>query len=149
MLLAGWVHSIRDHGGITFLDLRDQYGLTQVVVTEEMVGRLRRESALSVRGRVVGRAEETVNPGIATGSVELKAERIEIVGPCLNTLPFEVEGSKEVKEELRLKYRYLDLRNPQVHDKIILRAEIIKFLRREMEALGFTEIQTPILANSS
>jgi aspartyl-tRNA synthetase len=148
-LLAGWVHTIRDHGGIIFIDLRDQYGVTQVVVTEEMAAGLRKETSVSVRGKVLKRDEDTINPLIATGRIELKASEIEIVGECLNVLPFDIESSKDVKEELRLKYRYLDLRNPKVHDKIILRSEVIKYLRREMEDLGFTEIQTPILANSS
>jgi aspartyl-tRNA synthetase len=110
---------------------------------------LRKEMALSIRGSVLKRDEETFNPNISTGRVELKAKEIEIAGDCINVLPFDIESSKDVKEELRLKYRYLDLRNPKVHDKIILRSEVIKYLRREMEDLGFTEIQTPILANSS
>ncbi|MDR0852444.1 MAG: aspartate--tRNA ligase [Clostridiales Family XIII bacterium] len=147
--LAGWIHTIRDHGGIVFVDLRDQYGVTQVVVTEEQVNALSKEMTISVSGTVLKRAEETYNKNIATGSVELKAETIEILGTCKNALPFEIETSRETKEELRLKYRYLDLRNPKLADNIFLRAEVIKFLRKQMEDLGFTEIQTPILANSS
>jgi aspartyl-tRNA synthetase len=147
--LAGWIHTIRDHGGVVFLDLRDQYGVTQVVLRDEMVEALRKEMSVSISGEVLKRDEETVNPLILTGSVEVKAEAIEILGACRTNLPFEIEHSKDTKEELRLKYRYLDLRNPQVHDKIVLRAEIIKHLRREMDGLGFLEVQTPILANSS
>jgi aspartyl-tRNA synthetase len=132
-----------------FVDLRDRYGMTQVVVRGEDAMRLHRESVISVSGGVRGRDEETFNPNIATGEVELVADDIEILGECLHTLPFEIESSKETKEELRLKYRYLDLRNPEVADKMLLRAEVIKDLRQRMDALGFTEIQTPILANSS
>jgi aspartyl-tRNA synthetase len=147
--LAGWVHSIRDHGGVMFVDLRDQYGVTQVVVGGEDALRLHKESVISVSGTVRGRDEETYNPNIGTGKVELKAEAIETLGECSGTLPFEIESSKETKEELRLKYRYLDLRNPEVRDKMLLRTAVIKDLRERMDALGFTEIQTPILANSS
>ncbi|MDR2163707.1 MAG: aspartate--tRNA ligase [Clostridiales Family XIII bacterium] len=147
--LAGWVHSIRDHGGVMFVDLRDQYGVTQVVVSGEDATRLHRESVISVSGKVRARDEETFNPNLATGEVELKAAEIEVLGECRSVLPFEVESSKDTREELRLKYRYLDLRNPQVRDKMLLRSEVIKDLRGRMDALGFTEIQTPILANSS
>ncbi|MDR3225908.1 MAG: aspartate--tRNA ligase, partial [Clostridiales Family XIII bacterium] len=142
-------HTIRDHGGVLFVDLRDQHGVTQVVVSGEDALRLHKESVISVSGSVRGRDEETYNPNIGTGKVELKAEGIEILGECIHTLPFEIESSKETKEELRLKYRYLDLRNPDVRDKMLLRAEVIKDLRSRMDVLGFTEIQTPILANSS
>lgn len=147
--LAGWIHTIRNHGGIVFIDLRDQYGVTQVVVSDEQVRGLHKEMTVSVLGEVLLRDPETVNPAIATGTVELKAKNIELLGDCKHILPFEIETSKETKEELRLKHRYLDLRNPAVHDKIVLRAEIIRHLRREMELMGFLEIQTPILANSS
>jgi aspartyl-tRNA synthetase len=147
--LAGWVHTIRDHGGVVFVDLRDQYGVTQVVVRAGDEDALRKESVLSVYGEVEGRDAETINPNIATGRVELKAETLETLGACARALPFEIETSTETKEELRLKYRYLDLRNPQVMRRMVLRSEIIRFLRAEMEGLGFMEVQTPILANSS
>jgi aspartyl-tRNA synthetase len=147
--LAGWIHTIRNHGGIVFIDLRDQYGVTQVVVSDEQVRGLHKEMTISVFGKVLLRDPETVNPAIETGKVELKAANIELLGDCKNILPFEIETSKETKEELRLKHRYLVLRNPAVHDKIVLRAEVRRYLRREMESLGFLEIQTPILANSS
>ncbi|MDR1292838.1 MAG: Asp-tRNA(Asn)/Glu-tRNA(Gln) amidotransferase GatCAB subunit C, partial [Clostridiales Family XIII bacterium] len=147
--LAGWVHSIRDHGGVMFVDLRDQYGVTQVVVSGEDAMRLHRESVISASGRVRARDEETFNPGLSTGTVELKSEDITVLGECRSVLPFEIESSMDTKEELRLKYRYLDLRNPRVRDRMLLRAEVIKDLRSRMDALGFTEIQTPILANSS
>ena len=147
--LAGWIHTIRNHGGIVFLDLRDQYGVTQVVVTDEQVKNLRREMSISVLGKVLKRDEDTVNPLISTGRVELKAAEIEILGDCKSALPFEIENSKDTKEEIRLKYRFLDLRNPQVAGKLVLRSEIIKTIRASMEGMGFLEIQTPILANSS
>ncbi|MDR1496110.1 MAG: aspartate--tRNA ligase [Clostridiales Family XIII bacterium] len=147
--LAGWVHTIRDHGGVMFVDLRDQYGVTQVVVSGEDALRLRRESVISAAGKVRARDEETYNPNLATGKVELKADTIDILGECRRVLPFEIESSEDTKEELRLKYRYLDLRNPRVRDRMLLRSEVIKDVRTRMDALGFSEIQTPILANSS
>jgi aspartyl-tRNA synthetase len=147
--LAGWVMAIRNHGGIVFVDLRDQYGVTQVVVDEGMLEKIGKEFSVSFFGAVVRRAEETVNPNIPTGTVELRAEEVEVLGTCRRELPFEIDASTDTREELRLQYRYLDLRNPKVRDNIVLRGEVIKTLRAEMEALGFTEVQTPILANSS
>ena len=147
--LAGWVNTIRNHGGIIFVDLRDQFGVTQVVVTDEQVARIGKEYSISVVGKVLKRDEDTINPNIATGEVELKAEELEILGPSRPTLPFEIEYSRDTREDLRLKYRFLDLRNPKQKDNLILRAEVIKHLRSEMESLGFMEVQTPILANSS
>ena len=147
--VAGWIHTVRDHGGIVFVDLRDQYGMTQIVVTEEQVKDLHKEMVISVKGKVLKRDEDTINPNITTGDVEVEAEEIELLGPSKSNLPFEIDSSTDTREELRLKYRYLDLRNPDIHDNIILRSEIIKHVRLEMEAMGFTEIQTPILANSS
>jgi aspartyl-tRNA synthetase len=147
--IAGWVHTIRDHGGVMFVDLRDQYGVTQVVVSGEDAMRLRRESVVSVSGLVRARDAETFNPGIATGRVELKADEVTVLGECRGALPFEVESSTDTREELRLKYRYLDLRNPRVRDRMLLRSAVMRDLRERMDALGFCEIQTPILANSS
>lgn len=147
--LAGWVQTIRNHGGIMFVDLRDHYGVTQVVVTAEHVERLSKETVISVTGQVVLRDPETVNPKLPTGQVELKAETMDILGACRSGLPFEVENSTDTREDIRLKYRFLDLRNQKMHDNILLRSRIIQFLRRQMDAMGFVEIQTPILANSS
>ncbi|WP_331655381.1 aspartate--tRNA ligase [Aminipila sp.] len=147
--LAGWVRNIRNHGGIAFIDLRDHYGVTQVVVTESMVERLNKETVISVTGTVLKRDEETVNSKIATGEVEVKASAIRILGIAQNNLPFEIDSSLETREDVRLRYRFLDLRNPKVHDKMIFRSKIIKYLRRQMEDLEFMEIQTPILGNSS
>lgn len=147
--LAGWVQTIRNHGGIMFVDLRDHYGVTQVVVTAEHVERLSKETVISVTGQVVLRDPETVNPKLPTGQVELKAENMDILGACRSGLPFEVENSTDTREDIRLKYRFLDLRNQKMHDNILLRSRIIQFLRHQMDAMGFVEIQTPILANSS
>ena len=148
--LAGWVENIRDHGGITFVDLRDHYGCVQVVFNDSnAVKNLSRESAVSVFGEVAKRSEENINPKLATGMIEIKCESMEIVGKCNSMLPFEVTDSLETKEELRLKYRFLDLRNPKVHNRITLRSDILHFLRNKMHDLGFTEIQTPLLSASS
>ena len=148
--IAGWVENIRDHGGVMFLDIRDQYGVTQVVVHDDsMLDGLTRESAVSISGKVVKRDEDTVNNKIATGTVEIVAESITILGRCRNNLPFEIVTSTSVSEDVRLKYRFLDLRNPKVHDHILLRSQIIAFLRSKMSELGFVDIQTPILSVSS
>ena len=148
--VAGWVETIRDHGGIQFLDIRDQYGVVQVVIPDEaMLEGVRKEAVVSVEGTVLLRDQETVNLKISTGTVEVKADTLEVLGKVTANLPFEVAASTETKEEIRLKYRFLDLRNKKVKDNILLRSKIISFLRREMERLGFTEIQTPILTASS
>ncbi len=148
--LAGWVETIRDHGGILFVDLRDQYGVTQVVVRDDsMLAGVSRESAVAVAGEVVMRDEETFNPKIETGTVEVNVNTLRVLSKASSNLPFEIGNSTDTKEEIRLKYRYLDLRNPKVHNKIILRSQVISFLRRQMDDLGFLEIQTPILTASS
>ncbi len=148
--LAGWVENIRDHGGITFIDLRDHYGYVQIVINDcEMIKNISRESAVSVYGKVCLRSEENINPKLETGKLEVKCESIELVGKCSAMLPFEVSDSTETKEELRLKYRFLDLRNFHVHKNISLRSEILHFLRNKMHELGFTEIQTPLMSASS
>jgi aspartyl-tRNA synthetase len=147
--LSGWVHRVRDHGGIIFADLRDQFGITQIVITEELAEKLNRETVVFFEGKVVKRDEETLNPKIKTGMVEVLAEKMEILGQAKRTLPFLPDESLTVNEEVRLKYRYLDLRNNKVLSNMLLRTEIIKTIRANMDALNFTEIQTPILANSS
>jgi len=147
--LAGWIHAIRNHGGVAFIDLRDHYGMTQVVVTDRQLMGLNRETVVSISGTVVRRDEETYNPDLSTGEIELKAEDIRILSKAPNNLPFEIDNSTDTREDARLKYRFLDLRNPKVHRNIVLRSEIIKCLRNQMERMGFLEIQTPILANSS
>ena len=147
--VSGWIQTVRNHGGIVFVDLRDYYGVTQVVVTEEQLGGKGKESVVLVTGKVIRRDEETVNPNIATGLVEVKADSVNLLGPSRSNLPFEIELSKETREDVRLKYRYLDLRNAKVKNNMILRSQIIKYLRHSMEDLGFLEIQTPILTASS
>ena len=148
--VAGWVENIRDHGGIRFVDLRDQYGIVQVVIPENsMLDGVRKETVVTIEGEVTRRDSETVNPKISTGTVELRAASLSILGKVMENLPFEINASTDTKEEVRLKYRFLDLRNKKVKDNIILRSKVISFLRSEMERLGFTEIQTPILTASS
>ncbi len=148
--LSGWVDTIRDHGGVIFLDLRDHYGVTQVVLSSDsLLEGVSKETVVRVTGEVTKRDEETVNPKLATGMVELKADSLEILGPCRQSLPFEISESVKTREDVRLKYRYLDLRNSKIHDNIVLRAKILSYLRRQMEELGFLEIQTPILTASS
>lgn len=148
--VAGWVENIRDHGGVMFLDIRDQYGVLQVVVhNDELLKDINKECTVTLSGTVVKRDEETINKKIATGFVEVHTEDIKVLGKCKNVLPFEVATSTNTNEEVRLKYRFLDLRNPKVHNNIMVRSQIITFLRNKMNEMGFTEIQTPILSTSS
>ncbi|MFA9380116.1 MAG: aspartate--tRNA ligase [Acetanaerobacterium sp.] len=147
--VAGWVENVRDHGGILFLDLRDHYGVVQVVIRDDkMLEGVTRESTVTVFGEVIMRDSETINPKIETGTVEVDAQTLEILGRA-QPMPFEVESSTETREEVRLKYRYLDLRNKKLHSNIMLRANVISFLREKMTDMGFLEIQTPILTASS
>ena len=148
--LAGWVDVVRDHGGVIFIDLRDYTGVTQVVIhNEALVKDVNRETVISVSGVVMERDPETVNEKIETGSVELVADSLQILGKSLNKLPFDVRASRGSKDELRLKYRYLDLRNPKNHDNLVKRSQIIRHIRNKMEAKGFLDMQTPILTASS
>lgn len=148
--LAGWIDTVRDHGGIIFVDLRDQYGITQLVVHDESVlTGVAKESVISVEGEVTLRDEETVNPKISTGEVEVAVSKFEVLSKAVNQLPFEIQSSHLTREDVRLKYRFLDLRNPKVHDNIVLRSKITSHLRRKMEEMGFLEMQTPILTASS
>lgn len=147
---AGWVENIRDHGGIQFIDLRDHYGVVQVVIRDDaMLSGITKECVITVSGTVVRRDEETVNPKIDTGMVEITVESLTILGKSCHVLPFEPANSTDTKEDVRLKYRYLDLRNKKVHDNIVLRSQVISFLRQRMTELGFLEMQTPILTVSS
>ena len=148
--VAGWVENIRDHGGVSFVDLRDMYAVMQVVIRDgKLLEGIRKEQAISVQGLIEKRDEETYNPKIPTGTIELEAREIDILGEVYTTLPFEVMTSKEVREDVRLKYRYLDLRNQKVKENILFRSKVIAFLRQKMTELGFVEIQTPILCASS
>ena len=152
--LAGWVQTIRNLGSMQFVDLRDQFGITQIVISEDMksaMNEVYQESVISVTGKVLERSNKNLK--IPTGEIEIKTEKIEILGKSKNVLPFEINSEKadisNVREDLRLQYRYLDLRNDKIHNSLLLRAKIIKDLRDKMVELGFPEIQTPILANSS
>ena len=151
--IAGWVQRIRNLGSMIFIDLRDQFGITQIVINDEALKEqaktLTTESCIHISGKVVERSNK--NTKILTGEIEVEAQEIEILGKCKNALPFEVNSEKtgEVKEDLRLEYRFLDLRNDKLHKTILLRSEVMKTIRKKMDELGFTEIQTPILANSS
>ena len=148
--LAGWIENIRDHGGIKFIDLRDHYGLIQIVIYDEsLLTNVTKESAVTITGTVVKRDPQTINEKIPTGTIEIKVTALTVLGQAPNALPFDVMNSTDTKEEVRLKYRFLDLRNKKVHDNIILRSEVISFLRNQMTNLGFLEIQTPILSASS
>lgn len=148
--IAGWVENIRDHGGVLFIDLRDHYGVMQVVVHDEnTIKNITKESVISVYGKVRKRSEDTINLKIETGKIELEAKEITLLSKCKNELPFEIKKSMKVKEDIRLKYRFLDLRNPTVHENIVKRSKVISYLRKKMEDLNFLEIQTPILSASS
>lgn len=146
--LAGWVNSVRELGGLTFVTLRDHYGITQLVVRDhEMIKNINKECTISAHGTVVER--ESKNPKMPTGDIEVVVDKISVLGKCQPVLPFEIASSSSTGEALRLKYRYLDLRNPENHQIIVLRSEMLNFVRNKMHSLGFTEVQTPILANSS
>ena len=153
--LAGWIQRIRNLGGMTFIDLRDNYGITQIVISndelKEKVAGLCTECVISVDGEVLERSNKNLK--IPTGEIELNATEVTLLGECESTLPFEINSEKadisQVREDLRLEYRYLDLRNDKIHNNILLRSKIMKTLRDKMDELGFCEIQTPILANSS
>ncbi len=149
--LAGWLQKIRNLGGMVFLDLRDEFGLTQIVLNDEQLQNKSKEytteSCIHIKGKVVERINK--NPNLKTGEIEVIAEEIEVLGKSKNVLPFEINTNQEVREDLRLEYRFLDLRNEKLHNNILLRSKILKTLRDKMDELEFTEIQTPILANSS
>lgn len=154
VLIAGWIQKIRNLGSMKFIDLRDQFGITQIVISDNeelmnIANDLVTECVISVKGKVVERSNK--NTKIPTGEIEINAEEIKILGKCKNVLPFEINSEKtgEAREDLRLEYRFLDLRNDKLHKTILLRSEIMKTLRKKMDELGFTEVQTPILANSS
>ena len=149
--LSGWIQKIRNLGGMIFIDLRDQFGITQIVVNDaelqEQAKDFVTESCIHIYGKVVERSSK--NPKMPTGEIEVVANKLEVLGKCKNILPFEINTEQEVREDLRLEYRFLDLRNQKLHDTILLRSKVLKALRDKMDELGFAEIQTPILANSS
>ena len=148
--VAGWVENIRDHGGVSFIDLRDMYGVLQVVMRDtSLLDGINKEDCISIEGVMDHRDEETYNPKIPTGTIELEAHKVEMLGKVRQQLPFDIVTSKEIREDLRLKYRYLDLRNKKVKDGIVFRSQVISYLRQKMTEMGFLEIQTPILCASS
>ena len=148
--LSGWIENIRDHGGVIFVDLRDEKGTVQLVSNDDSIFTgLTKESTIKVCGTVRKRNEEDYNNNIATGKLEVLVDSIEVLGKANNVLPFEIKTSHEVGEDVRLKHRYLDLRNKKVHDNIVFRSELLKFIRNKMDSLNFTEVQTPIITASS
>ena len=149
--LSGFVKTVRDLGGCVFIDLRDHYGITQLTTEDpkllEQIKEINVESTITVDGKVVLRPEENINDKIETGRVEVEIETITIQNNVLLPMPFEVEKSHEVKEDLRLQYRFLDLRNEEIHKKIVFRSKVLKCLRDKMDEMGFVEVQTPILTD--
>ena len=150
IVVSGWVQNIRDHGGVLFLDLRDTSGVLQTVSNDDsMFKGLAKESVVRLEGTLRKRSVDTINEKLKSGEVELLVSKLDILGESLHELPFEIRESKSVSEEIRLKYRYLDMRNEKVKDNILLRSEILHYLRNKMYDLSFTEVQTPILTASS
>ncbi len=149
--VSGWVENIRDHGGIKFIDLRDHYGVLQVTLqnNESLLDSVNKECAVSISGKIIKRDESTFNDKISTGTIELEAESLDILGKVSVQLPFEVPSSKESGEDVRLRYRFLDMRNRKVHDNIVFRSNVMSFMREKMTEMGFLELQTPILSTSS
>ncbi|MDE7084876.1 MAG: aspartate--tRNA ligase, partial [Clostridia bacterium] len=148
--LAGWIENVRDHGGVSFIDLRDFYGVVQVLMQDtSLLNGLNKEDCISVSGVIEKRDEETYNPKIPSGTVELNCKSVKILGKVREQLPFEIITSKETREDVRLKYRFLDLRNRKVKDNVVFRSKVIAFLRAQMTEMGFLEVQTPILCASS
>ena len=153
IVLSGWINKKRDHGNLLFLDLRDNYGLTQCVIDKsnsifKKIEQLPLETVIKIEGNVVERTKETINQSISTGEIEVSIKTVEILGST-KELPMPIFSDQEYSEEIRLKYRFLDLRRKKIHQNIILRSKIISFIRSEMEKLGFLEFQTPILTSSS
>lgn len=150
VVISGWIENIRDHGGVIFVDLRDEKGTVQLVSNDDSIfDGLSKESTITVNGTVRKRDEEDYNNNISSGKVEVLVNSINELSHANNVLPFEVKTSHEVGEDVRLKYRYLDLRNKKVHDNIVFRSQVLKFIRNKMDSMGFTEVQTPIITASS
>ncbi len=150
VMLSGWIENVRDHGGVSFIDLRDFYGVVQVVMRDTtLLNGLNKEDCICVSGVIEKRDEETYNPKIPSGTVELNCKAVKILGKVREQLPFEIMTSKETREDVRLKYRFLDLRNRKVKDNVVFRSEVIAYLRSKMTEMGFLEVQTPILCASS
>ena len=149
--VAGWINSIRKLGGLTFVTLRDETGIVQIITEDaDMFKGITRESTVTITGRVRLRTEDMINPNMKTGKIEILASSVEVLGECASILPFEINRSREeASEETRLKYRYLDLRNPKVHDNMVFRFKVIDYIRSLMKSMDFTEISTPIITTSS
>ena len=153
VFLSGWINKKRDHGNLLFLDLRDNYGITQCIIDKDNsnfkdLEKVQLETVIKIEGKVINRSEETINREIQTGEIEVSIENFNILGKC-KELPLPVFSDQEYSEEIRLKYRFLDLRRKKIHENIILRSKVISFIRNEMNNLGFLEFQTPILTSSS
>ena len=151
--LAGWINKKRDHGNLLFIDLRDNYGITQCVIDKsneifKKIEKLSLETVVKITGIVIERSDETINKNISTGEIEIKIKSIDVLGETKD-LPMPVFSDQEYAEEIRLKYRFLDLRRKKLHQNIVLRSKVISFIRNEMQNLGFLEFQTPILTSSS
>lgn len=149
--VAGWINSIRKLGGLTFVTLRDEKGIVQIITEDaDMFKGITRESTVTITGIVRLRTEDMINPNMKTGKIEILANSVEVLGECASILPFEINRSREeASEETRLKYRYLDLRNPKVHDNMVFRFKVIDYIRSLMKSMDFTEISTPIITTSS
>ena len=153
IILSGWINKKRDHGNLLFVDLRDNYGVTQCVIDKsnkffKELEKIQLESVVKINGKVVERSKETINPDLKTGEIEVNLISFEILGHC-KELPMPVFSDQDYAEEIRLKYRFLDLRRKKIHENIILRSKVISFIRNKMSELGFLEFQTPILTSSS
>ena len=151
--LSGWINKKRDHGNLLFIDLRDNYGITQCIIDKDNkyfsdLEKMQLETVIKVEGKVVNRSKETINSEIDTGEIEVVIEQHEVLGTC-KELPMPIFSDQEYAEEIRLKYRFLDLRRKKIHENIILRSKVISFIRNEMNKFGFLEFQTPILTSSS
>ena len=147
--LAGWVNSVRNLGNLVFITLRDETGIVQLITKSSEYKNLHKEATVTITGKVLKRTLDMVNKNMKTGEVEVEISSLEVLGDCINTLPFEINKSKESNEDTRLKYRYLDLRNEEVHNNIIFRSIVIDFIRSEMKGMDFLEVQTPIITATS
>lgn len=147
--LAGWVNSVRNLGNLVFITLRDETGIVQLITESSEYKTIHKEATVTVSGKVLRRTPDMVNKNMKTGEVEVEISSLEVLGDCINTLPFEINKSKESNEDTRLKYRYLDLRNEEVHNNIIFRSKVIDFIRSEMKGMDFLEVQTPIITATS
>ena len=153
VVLSGWINKKRDHGNLLFLDLRDNYGITQCIIDKEnknfsILEKMQLETVVQIDGKVIDRSKETINKDIDTGEIEVLINNFLVLGTC-KELPMPVFSDQEYAEEIRIKYRFLDLRRKKIHENIILRSNVISFIRSEMNKLGFLEFQTPILTSSS